>query len=190
AHPCPRPIFQPPPGRQGDLMDTLQTPHRQPRILVVDDEELVRTMLARLLESKYHCDTTGCTEEALALLDHNEYELVMSDISMPGRDGLDLLSDVRARNPQAVVVMISGLQNQRHTIEALRRGAFDYITKPFRLAGVECGIERAHQSAPPGEPQSQRHVSGPLHQLPRHAPGPRGGARGAPRRDRGPLEAR
>src|SRR5581483_6162528 len=86
----------------------------------------------------------------------------MSDISMPGRDGLDLLSDVRARNPQAVVVMISGLQNQCHTIEALRRGAFDYITKPFRLAEVECGIERAlkHQALIEANRRYGEHLEG------------------------------
>src|SRR5581483_7707458 len=61
-----------------------------------------------------------------------------------------------------VVVMISGLQNQSHTIEALRRGAFDYITKPFRLAEVECGIERAlkHQALIEANRRYGEHLEG------------------------------
>jgi putative nucleotidyltransferase with HDIG domain len=67
---------------------------------------------------------------------------------MPGRNGLELLSEVAALNPSAVVVMISGSQNIETAIEALRRGAFDYVTKPFALQEVELAVERAlkHQA--------------------------------------------
>jgi len=129
-------------------MQPVSAPVGQSKILVVDDEPYVRGMLAELLDERYCCDTAEGTESALDLLDQRDYQLVLSDIAMPGRSGLELLSAVTATRPAAVVVMMSGLRTIENAIEAMRRGAFDYITKPFALEKVEMIVERAlkHQA--------------------------------------------
>ncbi len=120
----------------------------RPRSLVVDDEAYVRGMLATLLDERYQCDTAASTEQALEQFAQGDYQLVLSDIMMPGRTGLELLSEITSQKTDTVVVMISGMQKVESAIEALRRGAFDYITKPFALEEVEMTVERAlkHQA--------------------------------------------
>src|SRR5437016_208145 len=112
----------------------------RPRILVVDDEAYVRGMLATLLEERYQCETAESAEQALERLTARDYQLVLSDITMPGRNGLELLSEITTKKPHTVVVMISGTQSVENAIEALRRGALDYITKPFALEEVEMTV--------------------------------------------------
>jgi putative nucleotidyltransferase with HDIG domain len=118
------------------------------RLLIVDDEMIVRRALLAILQEKYHCEPAANAEEALALLNQRDYQLVLSDITMPGLDGLELLSAVKAAKPTTAVIMISGLGTIESAIEALRRGAFDYLTKPFEVQVVELAIERAlkHQA--------------------------------------------
>jgi response regulator RpfG family c-di-GMP phosphodiesterase len=135
-------------------------PHTRPSVLVVDDESYVRDMLASLLEERYQCDTASDVEQAITLLGKRGYQLVLSDINMPGRSGLELLSEVTARNPNAVVVMISGSQNIESVVGALRRGAFDYIIKPFTLEAVELTVERAlkHQALLEANRRHEQHL--------------------------------
>src|SRR5436309_2305403 len=109
----------------------------RPRILVVDDEAYVRGMLSTLLDERYLCETAESAEQALERLTAGDYQLVLSDIMMPGRNGLELLSEITVKKPNTAVIMISGTQSIENAIEALRRGAFDYITKPFALEEVE-----------------------------------------------------
>lgn len=132
----------------------------RPRILVVDDEAYVRGMLATLLEERYQCDTAADTEQALARLSQHNYQLVLSDIMMPGRNGLELLSEITARKMDTLVVMISGMQKVESAIEALRRGAFDYMTKPFALEEVEMTVERAlkHQELIVANQRYEKHL--------------------------------
>jgi cyclic di-GMP phosphodiesterase len=113
------------------------------RVLIVDDEKEITSILADLFEDHYDCTTAGSAEEALGLLAANDYELVISDITMPGMSGLDLIAHVRERWPNRVVVMISGMQTVESAIDALRLGAFDYVMKPFDLRQVEAVVARA-----------------------------------------------
>ncbi len=113
------------------------------RILIVDDEAEITAILADLFEGKYDCTTAGSAEEALRLLAGTEYELVVSDITMPGMSGLDMIPHVRSGWPNSVVVMISGMQTMESAIDALRLGAFDYVMKPFDLRQVEAVVKRA-----------------------------------------------
>jgi response regulator RpfG family c-di-GMP phosphodiesterase len=114
-----------------------------PRILIVDDEPEITSILSDLFFGKYDCTTAGSAEQALALLASNEYELVVSDITMPGMSGLDMIPHVRTGSPNTVVVMISGMQTVESAIDALRLGAFDYVMKPFDLRQVEAVVKRA-----------------------------------------------
>jgi putative nucleotidyltransferase with HDIG domain len=133
---------------------------RERRILIVDDEPLVRSALLALFDGRYQCEAVTDAEEALAELRERDYHLVMTDIMMPGRSGLELLSELRAQKPELVVVMISGSQTLQSAIEALRRGAFDYITKPFTFEEVELAVERAlkHQALLEANQRYERHL--------------------------------
>jgi response regulator RpfG family c-di-GMP phosphodiesterase len=113
------------------------------RILIVDDEAEITSILSDLFEDRYDCTTAGSAEEALGLLAGHEYQLVVSDITMPGMSGLDMIPQVRSNWPNSVVVMISGMQTVESAIEALRLGAFDYVMKPFDLRQVEAVVSRA-----------------------------------------------
>jgi response regulator RpfG family c-di-GMP phosphodiesterase len=113
------------------------------RILIVDDETEITAILSDLFFGKYDCTTAASAEEALGLLAGNDYELVVSDITMPGMSGLEMIPHVRSGSPNTVVVMISGMQTVESAIDALRLGAFDYVMKPFDLRQVEAVVKRA-----------------------------------------------
>lgn len=114
-----------------------------PRILIVDDEVEITEILADLLNEEYECIRAGSAEEALARLQESEFQLVISDITMPGMSGLDMIPHVKESAPDTVVVMISGMQTVESAIGALRLGAFDYLMKPFDLRQVEAVVKRA-----------------------------------------------
>jgi putative nucleotidyltransferase with HDIG domain len=114
-----------------------------PRILIVDDESDIRSVLRDLLCDQYECSEADSAKKALRLLRAHEYQLVISDISMPGMSGLEMIPHVEEISPDTVVVMISGMLTVESAIEALRLGAFDYLVKPFDLRQVEAGVKRA-----------------------------------------------
>ena len=114
-----------------------------PRILIVDDEREITEILADLLSEDYECLKAGSAEDALNCLRDGQFQLVISDITMPGMSGLDMIPHVKQLNPDTVVVMISGMQTVESAIGALRLGAFDYLMKPFDLRQVEAVVKRA-----------------------------------------------
>ncbi len=114
-----------------------------PRVLIVDDEQEITQILADLLCETHNCATANSAEEALLLLQQDSFELVISDITMPGMSGLEMLPQVKNVSPNTVVVMISGMQTVESAIGALRLGAFDYLMKPFDLRQVEAVVKRA-----------------------------------------------
>ncbi|HEY0726883.1 MAG TPA: diguanylate cyclase, partial [Pyrinomonadaceae bacterium] len=115
----------------------------KPKLLIIDDEEQIRHLLMDLLGSLYDCCTASSAEEALAALSEQTFDLVISDIDMGRISGLELVPRVHSLSPDTVVVMISGNQDIEFAIQALRVGAFDYITKPIDLRHVEASVERA-----------------------------------------------
>lgn len=114
-----------------------------PRILIVDDEREITEILADLLSDHYECLKAASAEQALDCLRASEFELVISDITMPGMSGLEMIPHVKQLSPDTVVVMISGMQTVESAIGALRLGAFDYLMKPFDLRQVEAVVKRA-----------------------------------------------
>jgi DNA-binding NtrC family response regulator len=114
-----------------------------PRVLVVDDDEAIRDTLYELLSEEYICQTAETAEKAFARLEAESYDVVLTDISMPGLSGLELLGQVRQRFPGIPVIIISGISDQEHAQGLIRLGAFDYLLKPFRLEVVEKSVERA-----------------------------------------------
>jgi len=120
------------------------SPHNQkPSILIIDDDELVRSLLFDLLAETYECRAVGSAEEALKDLNRKSFDLVLSDIDMGGMSGLELVPHVHSLAPDTVVLMISGHHEIETAIEAMRAGAFDYICKPIDILHVEAAVQRA-----------------------------------------------
>ena len=120
-----------------------QTDKRGARILIADDEPGIRDLLHHALCESYDCTEVSSAEEALARLRAEKFDLVLSDITMGGLSGLELVPLARECAPDTVVVMISGEQTIDSAIQAMRAGAFDYVTKPFDLGHVEAAVSRA-----------------------------------------------
>jgi two-component system response regulator PilR (NtrC family) len=112
-------------------------------ILVVDDDDAIRDTLYDLLSEDHLCHVAATAERALEWLDKDVYDVVLTDISMPGLSGVELLSHVRQNQPQTPVIIISGIQDEDHARGIIKLGAFDYLLKPFRLEDVERSVARA-----------------------------------------------
>ncbi|HMF55693.1 MAG TPA: HD domain-containing phosphohydrolase [Pyrinomonadaceae bacterium] len=115
----------------------------KPTILIADDEPEIRAILKEFLCGLCHCAAVSSAEEALALLSTESFDLVISDITMSGMTGLEMIPYALNLAPDTVFIMISGVQTIESAIEALRVGAFDYIMKPFDLEHVELAVRRA-----------------------------------------------
>lgn len=112
-------------------------------VLIVDDDEVVRDTLFDLFSEQHLCHAAPSVESALAFMDVESYDVVLTDISMPGLSGLELLGIVRQRQPDVPVIIISGIDDRAHAEGLIKLGAFDYILKPFRLEEVEASVGRA-----------------------------------------------
>jgi response regulator RpfG family c-di-GMP phosphodiesterase len=112
-------------------------------ILVIDDEEPIRRLLVTYLSDTYRCVAAGSASDAMTLLAGSSFNLVLSDINMPGTSGTELCQYINKAYPDTVVMMVSGMTDIKYAIEAMRQGAFDYVTKPFDLAHVQLSIDRA-----------------------------------------------
>jgi putative nucleotidyltransferase with HDIG domain len=121
----------------------LEVSSSRPQVLIVDDESEIRRVLCDLLAEDYDCTTAQSAEQALAALNRQHFSLIISDITMNGMSGLEMIPRALAVSPETVVVVISGGQTIEGAIEALRVGAFDYLMKPFDLRHVERVVQRA-----------------------------------------------
>jgi putative nucleotidyltransferase with HDIG domain len=120
------------------------TPHETPHILIVDDDASVRDVISVLLkEEGYGCACVESAELALAHLEKTEAHLVISDMKMPGHDGLWLLDQLRRKHSETAVIMLTGYGDTESAVDCLRRGATDYLLKPPRVTDLIRAIERA-----------------------------------------------
>lgn len=101
------------------------------RVLVVDDKENILKLFARLLGDTYEVTCAEDGARALALVAAREFDVVVSDVRMPGADGFEVLRAVKSRYPDTEVVMMTGYATVPDAVEAMRAGAFDYLQKPF-----------------------------------------------------------
>lgn len=119
-------------------------------ILVVDDDDVIRDTLCELLSANYSCQTANTAEEALAKLGAQGFDVVLTDISMPGLNGRELLEKVVELYPGTPVIIISGHSDQEQAKSLMSRGAFDFLLKPFRLEMVEESVKRAIEAGRTG----------------------------------------
>ncbi|BEH10995.1 MULTISPECIES: nitrogen fixation sigma-54 dependent transcriptional regulator GnfM [Geobacter] len=117
------------------------------RILVADDEESMRWVLSKALRKKgFTVDLARDGEEALHLIQSNEYDLAILDIKMPGFTGLELLDKVRELKHDLLMVIMTAEASMKNAVEAMKRGAYDYITKPFDLDVIDAIIEKVNKA--------------------------------------------
>lgn len=117
---------------------------RADRLLIVDDEPIVRDVLTRKLElSGYDCGEAVDAFSALKMVEGGDYTLVLSDIKMPGKDGIKLLEEIRSVDADIPVIMVTAMADIDFAIRAMRLGAYDYITKPFNFEEVVICVRRA-----------------------------------------------
>ncbi len=116
----------------------------KPKILVVDDEQSMREFLEIMLRKEGYgvaCARDG--KEAINKLEARAYDLVLSDIRMPGADGMEVLNRAKELNPGTIVIMITAYGSTESAVEAMKRGAYDYITKPFQVDEIKLIIRKA-----------------------------------------------
>jgi len=114
------------------------------RILVVDDERSMREFLEIYFRGEgFEVATAESAEVALAAAEADPFDVVITDIQMPGRSGLDLLHDLRESCPETQVVVITAFASTDSAIEAMKRGAYDYVTKPFQVDEIGLVVEKA-----------------------------------------------
>lgn len=130
------------------------------RILVVDDEQAVRDLLVKILGPHYKVDVAPDGASAIEQLRAREYDLLITDLKMPGMDGLSVVREARRKSLSLQIIIITGYSTEASAIEALNMGVCGYITKPFRLQRVLALAARALGDEPPVEPREFVEASG------------------------------
>ena len=123
-----------------------QTVPRPFNVLVVDDEPDVRDLLVEYFEERGHrvaAAADGIT--AKADLERERFDLVVTDLQLPGVDGLGVLQAARAVNPSTIVIVVTGYASLDTAVQAVRLGAYDYLTKPFSLGQIDVIVRRVSE---------------------------------------------
>jgi two-component system response regulator PilR (NtrC family) len=114
------------------------------RILVVDDELSMREFLAILLEREgYDVAVAGSADEALRMMDTSLFDMVLSDVNMPGLSGIELLARIKDKSPETAVLMLTAFSAAEQAVEAMKLGAYDYIGKPFKNEEIKQLVKNA-----------------------------------------------
>jgi DNA-binding NtrC family response regulator len=115
-----------------------------PKILIVDDEPVIRTTLREIFEyEKYEIDEAGDAKKALKMIEKWEYKAILSDIKMPDMNGMEFLEELQKRDSTIPVIMITGHGDIETAVEALKKGAFDFIQKPLDLNRLLISVRHA-----------------------------------------------
>ena len=115
------------------------------RILAVDDELDMLTLIKMIIEgySKHQVTTTNTPMEVAELLSKEQFDLIITDLKMPGMDGMELLDLAKKYDKDVLVLMVTAFGSLESAEEAVRKGAFDYISKPFRKEQLLLAIDKA-----------------------------------------------
>lgn len=135
----PRSIYSP----ATDILAESDLAARRERILIVDDSPVVRRSFAKLLGGQYECVEAATVLDAFEILKKSEFELVITDVIMPGLSGIELLRKVVESYPQTAVIVVSGIDRPQRALDAVRLGAFDYLIKPCDHEVLQFTVQRA-----------------------------------------------
>jgi DNA-binding NtrC family response regulator len=119
-------------------------------VLVVDDEEIVLKSVKRILknddEHEFLVDTATSAAEGLGRADQTDYDIIVADLMMPGIDGLEFIERIRRTNTRSKIIMITGHATMDSSLRALRKGAFEYLAKPFTMKELRSIVKNAARS--------------------------------------------
>jgi putative two-component system response regulator len=125
-------------GEESDM------PNQRETLLIVDDEAAIRRLLRQKLSREgYQCEEANDTEQALNMLETSPIALVILDIKMPGKSGIELLPEIKSGYPDTAVIMATAVTDVNAAIQCLKLGADDYICKPFNLEELSLAVQRA-----------------------------------------------
>src|SRR6478672_13237249 len=117
------------------------------KLLIVEDDQSVRTTMVTCLELEgYAVEAVSSTREALDRLERHSYPIVISDIYLDERTGLDVMRTARRQNPDCLVILMTGRGSMETVMAATEGGAFEYLAKPFEMAQMVATIKRAEKS--------------------------------------------
>jgi DNA-binding NtrC family response regulator len=122
-------------------------------LLIVDNDRVFLDVLSEFFSGEHLCHTAATAEEAIERLGSQDYDVIVTEISMPGMSGEDLLGFVKAHRPRMSVLFVSGSTDEERAERLLTRGAFDYLQKPFPLEEISKRVARAvehRHRTPPG----------------------------------------
>ncbi|WP_457555334.1 response regulator [Candidatus Pyrohabitans sp.] len=118
------------------------------RILIVDDDRQICETLAEILSDEgFEVEYVLSGEEALQKIEKENYDVVITDLLMPRVDGMEILSHVKRTKPKSRVIMITAFATIENAVEAMKRGASDYIAKPFKINEIQASIRRVLEEA-------------------------------------------
>jgi len=119
---------------------------RKESMLVVEDEDILREALVDYFSGEGHkVDTANDGDKSLEKYNLEDYDVMIIDLRLPGRDGLSVLNEAKVKNPKAKVIIITAYPSFESKMEALRRGALDYLSKPFELSHLESLIKQSYE---------------------------------------------
>jgi len=114
------------------------------KMLIIDDEEIVLKSCRKIFEAEgFDVVTTTSPQEGLKLVSDSSFDVILVDWMMPGFDGMDVVEEIDRRSPNAAVVMISGYPSVGRATEAMKRGAMDYVAKPFKPEEITLAVKKA-----------------------------------------------
>lgn len=118
------------------------------KILVVDDDEQMREDISEMLSREgYTVTHVGSGEEALEKIKEEHFDVILTDLIMPGIDGMEVLRQSKRIKPAVRVIMITGFGTIENAVEAMKEGASDYVSKPFKINEVQATVKRALEEA-------------------------------------------
>lgn len=118
------------------------------KILVVDDDEQMRRDISEILTKEgYDVANTGSGEEALEKIKEEDFDIVLTDLMMPGISGMEVLTEIKKIKSRIRVIMITAFATVESAVEAMKKGASDYISKPFKINEVQITVKRALEEA-------------------------------------------
>jgi len=116
------------------------------KILIVDDDKNLLSVLKTILAEENHDVLTSSDgQTAIDLFRKSKFDLVITDLMMPGTNGLEVLREVRKMDPDILVILITGFASLETAVQAIREGAYDYITKPFKLDEIKIIVNNARE---------------------------------------------
>ncbi len=119
-----------------------------PSVLIVDDEKHTREGLQQALAENYDVSVAASADEAFNLLDAQPFDVVLTDLRMPGKSGLKVIDKALALPQRPAVLMMTAYGNVESAVEAMKRGAVDFMTKPVNIERLEVLIQRALKTSP------------------------------------------